>query len=353
MRTLPLTWGLILVSSASGCYIPGGGWTLRTGVDVRTYRKPGCYVEMVDTRWDEWNRIAQMNAYGGACPAQSGGPLVVESSVYAPGPTPIPGGAMPSPVLMTPPSGAVPPVNDPTSGTGASVPAYSPAMVPAAQPSPSSNQLPMSPPPAAPLDPVPPIGPPPPEPPAVTRPAEQPVARRSSQPIGSAVAPATTERRIARTAREIPAESGASLETAPPRGPVGPAVVGANAGPARTARTRDILFDTPLDPERNTIDRVEARSDSLPTPRANTAARRSGRTSSVESADGTAVRGEVELQGVVSEEPIPDGRQTERGSDARTGATDRPDSGNSSKAAPNSDQEPRPWWRSGFGLLGR
>src|SRR5204862_78913 len=52
--------GLLLVV-LSGCYVPGGGWTLRSGVDCRTCRKPALYMEMVDTRWDEWARVAQVN----------------------------------------------------------------------------------------------------------------------------------------------------------------------------------------------------------------------------------------------------------------------------------------------------
>jgi hypothetical protein len=48
--------------SASGCYVPGGGWTMRTGVDLRRHRKPSAFVELVDTRWDEYNRIAEINS---------------------------------------------------------------------------------------------------------------------------------------------------------------------------------------------------------------------------------------------------------------------------------------------------
>lgn len=48
--------------TASGCFVPGGGWTLRGGCDLRTHRKPAVFMEMVDTRWDEHNRVAQLNA---------------------------------------------------------------------------------------------------------------------------------------------------------------------------------------------------------------------------------------------------------------------------------------------------
>lgn len=63
--------GLLL----AGCYVPNGGWTLRAGFDRRTDRKPACFVEMVDTRWDEWNRISQLNAMQAVCePAGNYGP---------------------------------------------------------------------------------------------------------------------------------------------------------------------------------------------------------------------------------------------------------------------------------------
>lgn len=45
----------------SGCYVPGGGWTMRTGVDLRRHRKPSLFCELVDTRWDEYNRVAEQN----------------------------------------------------------------------------------------------------------------------------------------------------------------------------------------------------------------------------------------------------------------------------------------------------
>jgi len=55
---------LAVCLAASGCFVPGGGWTMRTGLDVRRYRKPSVFVELVDTRWDEYNRIAEMNLTG-------------------------------------------------------------------------------------------------------------------------------------------------------------------------------------------------------------------------------------------------------------------------------------------------
>jgi hypothetical protein len=64
-RLVRLFAALMIAGGAAGCYVPGGGWTLRTGLDWRTHAKPGAYVELVDTRWDEWNRIAQMNAMMG------------------------------------------------------------------------------------------------------------------------------------------------------------------------------------------------------------------------------------------------------------------------------------------------
>ena len=51
--------------SASGCFIPSGGWTMRAGVDVRCLKKPAAFVELVDTRWDETTRIAEINTTGG------------------------------------------------------------------------------------------------------------------------------------------------------------------------------------------------------------------------------------------------------------------------------------------------
>lgn len=69
MRTLATIRALLKAATPvaclfglSGCFVPEGGWTLRSGLDWRTHAKPGVYVEMVDTRWDEWNRVAVMNS---------------------------------------------------------------------------------------------------------------------------------------------------------------------------------------------------------------------------------------------------------------------------------------------------
>ena len=63
-RTAARLAALAVCLAASGCFVPGGGWTMRTGLDVRRYRKPSVFVELVDTRWDEYNRIAEMNLTG-------------------------------------------------------------------------------------------------------------------------------------------------------------------------------------------------------------------------------------------------------------------------------------------------
>lgn len=85
--------GVLIAALVSGCYVPGGGWTLRSGLDTRTCRKPALYMEMVDTRWDEWSRVAQMNSM----PAQyypppgvhpGDGPLAAPTPDLTPGPAP-------------------------------------------------------------------------------------------------------------------------------------------------------------------------------------------------------------------------------------------------------------------------
>ena len=123
-RKLATTLGGIgLMAGLVGCYIPGGGWTVRTGVDVRQICKPAAFVELVDTKWDEWNRVSQMNLYENGTP----GPMVIDQ-------------------VMTP---AVPVVeNTPTPPLQAAPAAEQPAAPRGLQPTPS-------PPEAAPADDVP------------------------------------------------------------------------------------------------------------------------------------------------------------------------------------------------------
>jgi hypothetical protein len=100
--------------SAAGCYIPGGGWTMRAGVDVRCLKKPAAFVEVVDTRWDEITRVAELNALGAA--------TVVTSPPVAPAAfTPATG-----PHLME--GVAVPPATD--AGSGQSAPNSPPPRFP-------------------------------------------------------------------------------------------------------------------------------------------------------------------------------------------------------------------------------
>jgi len=60
---------LLISLTASGCFVPGGGWTMRTGIDLRRCRKPSAFVELVDTRWDEFNRIAEINSMAASTPS--------------------------------------------------------------------------------------------------------------------------------------------------------------------------------------------------------------------------------------------------------------------------------------------
>jgi hypothetical protein len=94
---------LLLCLSVAGCYIPGGGWTMRAGVDLRRRKKPSAFFEMVDTRWDEYNRIAEINMFttssvssasfapatgpgmeGVPAPPASGSKILSDSSVLPP-----------------------------------------------------------------------------------------------------------------------------------------------------------------------------------------------------------------------------------------------------------------------------
>ncbi len=77
-----------LCLAASGCFLPGGGWTLRTGVDLRRVWKPSAFVELVDTKWDEYNRIEEKNLSG---------MYVNQSPVFQPGSPPIDTAPVPPP----------------------------------------------------------------------------------------------------------------------------------------------------------------------------------------------------------------------------------------------------------------
>ena len=88
----------LLCLAASGCFVPGGGWTMRGGLDFRRPRKPSAFVELVDSRWDEYNRIADMNIAGG----------MVESNVLTPIAPPSNASPSGSGPVVPPPSG--PPV---------------------------------------------------------------------------------------------------------------------------------------------------------------------------------------------------------------------------------------------------
>jgi hypothetical protein len=98
---------------------------MRTGLDTRRRHKPSVFVELVDTRWDEFNRVATMN--------------------------------LDSPVMMEV-NGVVLPNGQPNGPSGFTLPAGSGPMGPAAPPVPSNgepSQLPGS--PAETLPPSPPL----------------------------------------------------------------------------------------------------------------------------------------------------------------------------------------------------
>lgn len=90
--------GIGMITGSAGCYVPGGGWTLRSGIDWRIGHKPAAFVEMVDTKWDEWNRVSQMNMFG--APAMT--PTVIE---------PIPSVLPPTEPTLAPASGSSKPGN--------------------------------------------------------------------------------------------------------------------------------------------------------------------------------------------------------------------------------------------------
>lgn len=99
----------LALGTTAGCFIPGGGWTLRTGLDWRTHAKPGAYLELVDTRWDEWNRVAQMNAmmetavpvYVATQPVPATNPPEAQPAIQEPYPVP-PAAGIPGDVTRPP-----------------------------------------------------------------------------------------------------------------------------------------------------------------------------------------------------------------------------------------------------------
>jgi len=95
---MPVRLGIVLgCMAASGCFVPGGGWTMRGGLDTRRRCKPSVFVELVDTRWDEYNRIAEMNITGG---------LADSDVVVAPSNPPGTGPGIANPTTVPFPSGA-------------------------------------------------------------------------------------------------------------------------------------------------------------------------------------------------------------------------------------------------------
>ena len=129
---------LIVSLSASGCYIPGGGWTMRTGVDVRCLKKPAAFVELVDTRWDEYNRIAVINSFpatvsvapAGYAPAA--GPHLIEGVSVPPAADPRSESSTPIP----------PDPRFPGSSSGIKVPHDEPSRLPDAQDEPARTPVP-------------------------------------------------------------------------------------------------------------------------------------------------------------------------------------------------------------------
>lgn len=121
-RLLALPIGL----SMSGCFIPGGGWTMRTGVDLRRPKKPSAFVELVDTRWDEYNRIAEINTFSVPVSYSNTAPPAVPSSTFGPAagphlmegisapPASDPGPATSDPTTPEPPLPGNPSANDAT-----------------------------------------------------------------------------------------------------------------------------------------------------------------------------------------------------------------------------------------------
>lgn len=346
MRIRRLTWALITVTAAAGCYIPGGGWTLRTGVDLRTHRKPGCYLEMVDTRWDEWNRVAQMNACCAPSAGAGGGPYVVESSVYAPGaPT------LPPPGTTAAPTGPVVPQTPTTVEPAAPVLNDSFPMPPSTGPVSAPSTVPASPPGGAPSEPAGSSAPP-----GLTPPA--PAASQSEQPVasGGSTVPSRSrvisDKRIARTLREIPAREDASERNRAPGIESSVPAAGTSSDAEPRKRSREILFDTPLDPERQGIVPDETRVDSPVTPRANAAARRSSRIPPPSTSPWQSDDNQVQIQGVITDNTATRDRTTAETATSAANAR-RPSSMEERTGEVSPGAPARSSWRNGFGLFGR
>lgn len=141
---------LLIGLFASGCYIPGGGWTMRTGIDLRRYKKPSAFVELVDTRWDEYNRVAEINSMTvpTAQPAAftSGtAPGLMEGIGVPPASDP---GMVPDSSRMSQPGGNSSPTSDPPepgfpgNPTGGTPTGGEPNQLPGAVDAPASTPLP-------------------------------------------------------------------------------------------------------------------------------------------------------------------------------------------------------------------
>ena len=312
-------WTLAMVTCVSGCYIPGSGWTLRSGIDLRTYRKPAVFTEMVDTRWDEWNRVAQMNAMGGSCPVPGGGGLVVESSVYAATPqssspvTSTPTGAM-APVAGTLPAGSSASSGSDSPGSSFNEPVQVPPAAPSFPAVPGVEQLP--PPPGlspSPMNTAPPVTP---------NPSKDPVAQVAGQmsPRGPSLPDPVA----------MPAAS-------QPAAQLGPGRLGGASG---LSPSREILFDTPLDPERDRVLPADGIDESTG------ASERQGEVRS------TRRDPRVELQSLVSDEPpeAAPGRDGRRKSlDLRDATVDnpgaKPEEAGAAPATTSAPVQPqRRWW---------
>jgi hypothetical protein len=70
---------------------------MRTGFDVRRYRKPSVFVELVDSRWDEYNRVAEMNMTGAVIDPRA---VMLPASLPNAGGMPLPGATIVSPAML-------------------------------------------------------------------------------------------------------------------------------------------------------------------------------------------------------------------------------------------------------------